>query len=454
MPLRSDPVPARIHLLAAREAPYVIVIRRKPSKIAHILRWNTQTDEIEYGSWFHGRIYEMRSDVSFDGQWMTYLAFGTSGTWTGICQPPFLRTAVHWENIGTWHGGGVFTSSKRLLANAGYQSQAMAQALNESKVRLPFHVEALADPVGGEDEGVLYPRFERDGFRRVGPMPPERKDKARFFAFWVDDDPGWECCPSQEHPTLRVRYRGYASGRGRIFEFDLPEYPSLLTPDVSWAVWDSCKQLIFARQGVLYRYTLEGIRTGRPSAVFDLESLTPPLRPPPEEQKPRPRVWDDNVEEEPTVRPRLFAMMGSLEDQGGHTLVISQSDSPVARRVRSLAGEFLERQLAEEEPFPEVFATAAYYLPQHNLIHVREPAPEDGLEALQAACKATMEAVQKLPTPRIALRPIGLDAGWPFEVAAMATIKAAEACLAVEPVHIYLVADSPDQLEMLSRLLT
>jgi len=59
---------ARIHLLPAKAAPYVLVIRRKPSKCFHIIRWNTQADTLEHDSWFHGKLYPKRCDISFDGQ--------------------------------------------------------------------------------------------------------------------------------------------------------------------------------------------------------------------------------------------------------------------------------------------------------------------------------------------------------------------------------------------------
>jgi hypothetical protein len=141
---------------------------------------------------------------------------------------------------------------------------------------LPFRVEELANPGYGEDEGVLYPRFERDGFRRVGPMGNRKTVESRSYTVIVEDDPGWIAQPTPAHPVLRVRYRGYEGGRGRVFEFDLPELPNFLDPMVSWAAYDALGQLVFARLGVLYRYTLEGIQGGEPSAVIDLEPLTPP----------------------------------------------------------------------------------------------------------------------------------------------------------------------------------
>jgi hypothetical protein len=61
-----------------------------------------------------------------------------------------------------------------------------------------------------------------------------------------------------------------------IFEWDLPELPGVLDADVSCSVYDSLGQLIVARRGVLYRYTLSDLWAGKPSSVFDLELLEKP----------------------------------------------------------------------------------------------------------------------------------------------------------------------------------
>src|ERR1700710_2468830 len=111
--------PARIHLLPAKGVPVVIVIRRKPSKVFHVIRWGTATDTLEYGSWFRGKLFPMRCDVSFDGQWMVYHAMGATGkTWNGVCRPPRLKTMLEAENQGTWFGGGYWTNARTLRLNA------------------------------------------------------------------------------------------------------------------------------------------------------------------------------------------------------------------------------------------------------------------------------------------------------------------------------------------------
>jgi hypothetical protein len=74
--------PARIHLLPAKEAPVVVIIRRKPSRLFHIVRIDTETGTYQRGSL---KLYANRCDVSFDGNWFVYLALGGKGqSWNGI----------------------------------------------------------------------------------------------------------------------------------------------------------------------------------------------------------------------------------------------------------------------------------------------------------------------------------------------------------------------------------
>ena|SRR5437762_157245 len=149
---------ARIHLLPAKEAPYVVIVRRKPSKTFHIIRWNTEKDEFEHGSWFRGKLYPMRSDVSFDGQWMVYLAMGDGGnTWNGCCRLPFLKTYLEGENFGTWNGGGYWKDNKTLTTNRW----------TDQRGSVPFKVEVMSAGQG-EDFTVLPLRMERDGWKRNG----------------------------------------------------------------------------------------------------------------------------------------------------------------------------------------------------------------------------------------------------------------------------------------------
>lgn len=260
--------PARIHLLPARDAPYVVIVRRKPSRWFHVLRLNTKTNEIEHGSWFAGKLYPMRCDVSFDGVWMVYLAMGSNGeTWNGVCRAPFLRTVAQGSNMGTWFGGGYWPHRKTLLLNQWEPSQG----------KIPFRTGPLAAEFGGEDLSVLYPRLARDGWKRCGDDYGESRmltDAARYAVECVDDE-GWRNRPGRKHPALHVRYAGYLR-HGYTFRFRLEEEPGLIDDEVDWACWDSRGDLLFSRRGVVYKYSLDDLSKGVPGKVFDLEPLEPP----------------------------------------------------------------------------------------------------------------------------------------------------------------------------------
>ena len=258
--------PARIHLLPAKRSPYVLVIRRKPSKCFHIIRWNTKSDRLEHGSWFNGKLYPKRCDISFDGQWMIYLAMGDSGnTWNGVCRLPYLRTVLEGENMGTWFGGGYWRDRQTLLLNQWQPTQGS----------VPFKLDQLQAEFGGEDLGVLYPKWERDGWRRRGDHygTHEIKTLAKYTVECVGDD-GWSHQPSRQYPALIARYIGYLA-HGCTFRFSLDRFDELLDDRVDSACWDSLRNLVYSREGMLYKYSLDDMKAGRPGTVIDLESLTP-----------------------------------------------------------------------------------------------------------------------------------------------------------------------------------
>jgi hypothetical protein len=73
--------PCRLVVYLAREAPIGIVLRRGPSAWAWSSVWHTDTDTFEHGQWFHGRVYERRSDVSADGSLFVYFARKSTNPW-------------------------------------------------------------------------------------------------------------------------------------------------------------------------------------------------------------------------------------------------------------------------------------------------------------------------------------------------------------------------------------
>jgi len=77
-------------------------------------------------------------------------------------------------------------------------------------------------------------------------------------------------------------YRGYLV-HGYTFEFRL-EDSDIVDSMVDWATWDAKGDLLVAREGSIYRYTLEGLKNGSPTFSIDLEHLSPPTK---EAQPPR-----------------------------------------------------------------------------------------------------------------------------------------------------------------------
>lgn len=258
----------RIHLLSAKAAPIVCIIRRKPSKSFHIIKWNTANDQFVHGAWFRGKVYVLRCDISFDGEWLVYLAMGTAGSaWNGIGRLPGLTTIYSFPSDGTSFGGGYWAQRDLLVLN-NWQPRG-------KPLRVPFRTRTQQAPQP-EDAGVLYARMERDGWKRAGPFGQERPIEGGRKAMVVcENDPGWFWKPTPAHPTLRAFYRGNLT-HGLTFEFALDECPGLLGPDVEWATWDSLGQLITTRAGGVARYNLAALVAGKPSFEKSLEHLVPP----------------------------------------------------------------------------------------------------------------------------------------------------------------------------------
>ncbi|WP_190429835.1 hypothetical protein, partial [Coleofasciculus sp. FACHB-712] len=102
-------------------------------------------------------------------------------------------------------------------------------------------------------------------------------ENSKTYTVKCENDDGWYWQPSREHPTLRMYYRGFLQ-RGYTFKFRLDEYPDLLD-SIDWATWDFLGNLVFAKQGTLYKYKLRDFKKGKPSFCKDLEFLEQPKKP-------------------------------------------------------------------------------------------------------------------------------------------------------------------------------
>src|SRR5256885_15981896 len=120
-------VPCRLFVILARKADKAVIIRRGPTRWVHLSLWHTDTDRIEHGQWFHGRIYERRCDLSPNGSLFIYFAQKKNRytqedkeytyAWTTISKPPYLTGLALWPKGDCWHGGGLFIDNKTVWLN-------------------------------------------------------------------------------------------------------------------------------------------------------------------------------------------------------------------------------------------------------------------------------------------------------------------------------------------------
>jgi len=131
----------------------------------------------------------------------------------------------------------------------------------------------------GEDEGVLYERLKRDGWKRQGPFGRNTRVPGKQYAIRREGDPGWLLQPGRDLPALRLYYRGYYEGEGRRFEFQMQDIRGVLSPDARWACWDSLDQLLIGRNGCIERGARTDFELWVPSRTIDLsESAAPGQR--------------------------------------------------------------------------------------------------------------------------------------------------------------------------------
>lgn len=163
---QSNPPPARLYAILARQTPYAIIFRRGPSKQVQLIGWNLQNDTFEPGQWFKGRIYERRCDLSPDGRLLVYFAARQSAqspgetTWTALSRPPYLTALSLWFKGDTWSGGGLFENNNHLKLNEGGARHHLDPASAKPNIKV-----SSLETAQGEDGPIELLRLRRDGWQ-------------------------------------------------------------------------------------------------------------------------------------------------------------------------------------------------------------------------------------------------------------------------------------------------
>jgi hypothetical protein len=166
--------PPRLDVIVARAAPKAVVFRRGPSRYVQLWLWDLETDKLDPGQWFRGRIYSRRADLSPDGQFLDYYAASHRPPfycWTAISRPPWLTALALWPKGDCWGGGALFESPSLIKLNHRFFPSAKLPKPNETTLAEEFslppswRVEPLHEGAGrGEDDPIHYMRLERDGW--------------------------------------------------------------------------------------------------------------------------------------------------------------------------------------------------------------------------------------------------------------------------------------------------
>ena len=275
--------PCRLNVMLARDAPLGVIFRRGPSEWTQVIRWNTDDDSFEYGSWLRGKIFFERSDISTDGGKLLYFAtkytnrdldFPTA--YTALSRLPWLTALCAWPNGDTHYGGGLFENDNKIWVN---QATWPHGPLAENAALPPnFEVDyenALWDP---NYHGLL--RLERSGWKPIERYPwgsiPARRVQSDGTWAWGPTDPD---CPIHTPAFIRtIHEKNSASGEfslvlTSIFEHLKPNSQtfawrnnhskkSILLENVSWADWDKKGRLLYAKAGELF-----SVDTGYPHEI-------------------------------------------------------------------------------------------------------------------------------------------------------------------------------------------
>jgi len=245
---------ARLYVILARDAAVGVIFRRGPTDWVQIIKWDTKTDEFAFGQWFHGRIYERRCDLSPDGTRMIYFAQKIAKrtledteytyAWTAISKPPYLTAIVLWPKGNCWNGGGLFMADDTVWLNH------RPDVAHPHKGHMPPRgLTVIPNPQAyGEDDPVLQPRLERDGW--VLDQEWEGREISHGYETIRPE------IMSRKHPSKPITL---------VMEFSMTRYPGRYrfaienldglraeVGNAGWADWDHRGRLVYASEGRIF----------------------------------------------------------------------------------------------------------------------------------------------------------------------------------------------------------
>lgn len=252
----SGSPPCRLAVILAREAPRAAVLRRGPTTWMRLSLWHTDTDVLEHGQWFKGRIHAAWSDLSPDGALFLYAADKINShtlqdteytaRWTAISRPPWLTALALWPGRGNGITGGLFADGRTV-----WLAHAWGIAVPRSNHR-PRGLAVIQKPELVHLSSLAYhQRLLRDGWvltqQGVG-----RNAYARFASEhpWT-----WVKGHSSQPFNIVMKARGEDMLPHRDAAFsvlDQRNNDEVPIGDATWVDWDQNGRLVFTREGRLF----------------------------------------------------------------------------------------------------------------------------------------------------------------------------------------------------------
>ena len=259
----TPPPPCRLYVILARAAPIGVIFRRGPSRWVQVIHWNTDTDTFTPGQWFHGRIYEKRSDLSPSGDLLIYAArkekaytYGDKEympSWTAISRPPYLTALALWPCSSSLGGGLFFGDTKVWLNHFGHPEPHPSH--------VPQGVFAYNSASDVSEEVLLHRRLERDGWRHI----QERQEEHTLSTH------------EKPHPRQDAILVMTTTQSGHQTQYSVRQEGGevLCLNGIEWADWDRRGRLVLAQNGGIFAQGANAIGHEPPVELINLNGNTP-----------------------------------------------------------------------------------------------------------------------------------------------------------------------------------
>jgi hypothetical protein len=273
----------RTYVILAREAPKAVILRRGPSDWVQLILWHTDTDILEYGQWFKGRVYERRCDLSPDGKLFLYFVRKKNKrmiqdeaytyAWTAVSKPPFFTALALWPKGDSWNGGGFFEDNSTIHLNHN------PERLQPHPDHQPQGLTIVQEYDGKGEDFLIYNKLlARRGWSVL--QEGGRWRSKDWYREQPDRPKIWQKAHKTLPFTLLMKLLGsdiQRYGDDLILEFEIQhERTGAVIPlsDTAWADWDQHGRLVFISKGLLY-FQLLYPKIEKAELIADINSKTP-----------------------------------------------------------------------------------------------------------------------------------------------------------------------------------